>query len=158
MEQIQDPYQAYSETLIAAFEKLKKVCNARRLKEFRDMCEVAIQQVRSEKTATDLDANKYFPIFKIALDTKVTKALEHSLYYLQKLISHGFMTGNCPDITVEDPNPGRRLIDAIVDSVCACVQDRDDSVQLQVIKTILTIATCFNCEIHNKSLLECFRA
>ena len=122
------------------------------------MCDVSIQQVRSEREKSDLDANKYFPIFKIALDSKVTKALEHSLYYLQKLISHGYMNGNCPDITVENPNSNRRLVDAIVDSVTACVQDRDDSVQLQVIKTILTMVTCFNCEIHNKSLLETFRA
>jgi plasmid rolling circle replication initiator protein Rep len=42
MEHIQDPYQAYSETLVAAFEKLKRVCTARKLKDFRDMCEVAI--------------------------------------------------------------------------------------------------------------------
>lgn len=111
----------YSETLIAAFEKLKKVLNARKFKEVREMCDVAVQQVRSEREKSDLDANKYFPIFKIALDSKVTKALEHSLYYLQKLISHGYMNGNCPDITVENPNANRRLVDAIVDSVTSCV-------------------------------------
>ena len=87
------------------------------------MLTVSSQQVQSDKT---LNANKYFPIFKLALDYKVPKGLEIALYHLQKLISHGFMSGNCHDLTQEDPTPGRLLIDAIVESVCACVHERDD--------------------------------
>lgn len=43
------------------------------------------------------DANKYFHIFKLALDTKIAKLMEHILYIIQKLISHEFLDGSCED-------------------------------------------------------------
>ena len=89
------------------------------------------------------DANKYFYILKIALDTKITKLMEHILYIVQKLICYEFLDGNCEDncIYPEDAKPPtnngrlpRKLIDAIVESICACVSERDNQVQLQIIK------------------------
>lgn len=52
----------------------------------------------------------------------------------------------------------RRLIDSIVESICSCVSERDNQVQLQIIKSLLTIVTTFNSKVHEKSLLEAFRA
>ena len=52
----------------------------------------------------------------------------------------------------------RKLIDAIVESICNCVAERDNQVQLQIIKALLTIVTTYNFKVHEKSLLEAFRA
>jgi hypothetical protein len=55
------------------------------------------------------NANQYFYIFKMALETKITKLMEHILYMLQKLVSYEFLDGNQEDncIYTEDskPNP-----------------------------------------------------
>jgi len=90
------------------------------------------------------DANKYFYILKLGLDTKITKLMEHILYIVQKLISYEFLDGNCEDncIYCEEQRPAsnmngrlpRKLIDAIVESICDCVSERDNQVQLQIIK------------------------
>lgn len=87
------------------------------------MCSSAIEQI---KTDLELDANKYFIIFKLSLETKIIKVLEISLYYIQKLMSYGFMSGKTHDNCTENPNNRssrhpRQLIDAIVESVCECI-------------------------------------
>jgi brefeldin A-inhibited guanine nucleotide-exchange protein len=161
MEHMRDPYSAYTDLLSSAFDKIKKNL-PKKYRDLRDKCSLAMEQSKIDKS---LDGNKYFPICKMALDTNITKVVEVTLYYLQKLISHGFITGNCPDnceyaeppklISTRHP---RRLIDAIIESVCNCVYERDDNVQLQIIKTLLTAVTSFSCEVHDRSLLEAFRA
>lgn len=51
---------------------------------------------------------------------------------LQKLIAYGHLTGSAPDNTA----PGKKLIDRIIETVCACFQgpQTDEGVQLQIIK------------------------
>ena len=43
--------------------------------------DIPIEKVKSEKDGP-YDANKYFYIFKLALDTKITKLMEHILYII----------------------------------------------------------------------------
>jgi len=92
------------------------------------------EKVKLEKDGP-YDANKYFYIFKMALDTKLPKLMEHILYIIQKLISYEFLDGNCDDncIYPEGQQPGphngrlpRKLIDAVVESICSCVTERDN--------------------------------
>lgn len=51
---------------------------------------------------------------------------------LQKLIAYGHLTGSAPDNTA----PGKKLIDRIIETICACFQgpQTDEGVQLQIIK------------------------
>lgn len=53
-------------------------------------------------------------------------------YDLQKLIAYGHLTGSAPDNTA----PGKKLIDRIIETICACFQgpQTDEGVQLQIIK------------------------
>lgn len=159
---MKDPYFPYIELLSSAIDKIGKALKNKKNKELRDMCTSIIESIKTDHT---LDANKYFPVFKAALDSKITKVLEISLYYMQKLISHGFFTGNCEDTSSNSETSHqnsqrhpRKLIDSIVEIVCKCINEPDDNVQLQVIKTLLTIITSFNCEVHDRTLLEAFRA
>jgi hypothetical protein len=96
----------------------------------------SVEKVKLEKEGP-YDANKYFYILKMGLDTKVTKLMETLLYIIQKLISYEFLDGNCEDncIYLEEQQPSahngrlpRKLIDAIVESICACVTERDNQV------------------------------
>ena len=50
----------------------------------------------------------------------------------QKLIAYGHLTGSAPDSTA----PGKKLIDRIIETICACFQgpQTDEGIQLQIIK------------------------
>ena len=72
------------------------------------------------------------------------------------------MDGNHPDdcIYPEDERPKsngtlpRRLIDAIVDEVCKCTSERDQQVQLQVVRALLTLVATQATQVHERSLLK----
>lgn len=106
------------------------------------------EKIKNEKDGP-FDANKYFYIIKMGLELKVSKLTESLLYIIQvsnpsqsdsqKLISYEFLDGNCEDncVYTEESKPPpmngrhkRKLIDAVVESICQCVSDRDNQVQL----------------------------
>ena len=106
MEPPRDPYAQYSELLGKAFEKIKKYV-PKKYKQLRDLCTEGegkksfglkryIEKIKNEKEGP-YDANKYFFLLKMGLDTKITKLMEHLLYIIQKLISYEFLDGNCED-------------------------------------------------------------
>lgn len=93
MEPVRDPYVQYSELLNKAFEKVKKNV-PKKYKELKDLCTEAqgmhsvfnhvawyTEKVKLERDGPH-DANKYFYILKLALDTKITKLMEHILYII----------------------------------------------------------------------------
>jgi len=71
------------------------------------------------------------------------------------LIAYGHLTGNCPDST----NPDKKLIDRIVETICACFvgPNTDEGVQLQIIKALLTVVTSQHVEIHEGTVLTTVR-
>jgi hypothetical protein len=99
---------------------------------------------------------------KLALDTKIPRLTEQILYSIQKLVAHGLLDGNHPDdcLYPDDERPKsngmlpRYLIDAIVDEVCKCTTERDQQVQLQVVRALLTIVATSTTEVHERSLLK----
>uniref|UniRef100_A0A8C5HQ63 SEC7 domain-containing protein n=1 Tax=Gouania willdenowi TaxID=441366 RepID=A0A8C5HQ63_GOUWI len=74
---------------------------------------------------------------------------------LQKLIAYGHLTGSAPDSTA----PGKKLIDRIIETICACFQgpQTDEGVQLQIIKALLTAVTSSHIEIHEGTVLQAVR-
>lgn len=72
------------------------------------------------------------------------------------------MDGNHPDdcLYTDEERPKsngtlpRKLIDAIVDEVCKCTAERDQQVQLQVVRALLTIVATSTTEVHERSLLK----
>lgn len=51
-----------------------------------------------------------------------------------------------------------KLIDCIVDVVCDCNDHPDETVQIQVLRVLLTAVTTTTCEVHEHSLLKAVRA
>ena len=154
-------YILYEQLLVGCLDKIRKTI-PRKCKELRDLCGTAIDQVKADADDEPLSANKYFRIFKLALDTKIPRLTEGILYHVQRLVAHGLMDGNHPDDCLypdeERPKSNgtlpRRLIDAIVDEVCKCISERDQQVQLQVVRALLTIVATQATEVHERSLLK----
>jgi len=108
-----------------------------------------------------LSANKYFYIFKMAIESKLPRLVEQLLYRIQKLFSYDFLDGDCPDNCryeegqqppAKNGKRNRLLIDAIVETICKCSEDRDNAVQLEVIK----VGNTHNNNLTSHQIVELF--
>jgi len=160
MENLSDPQTLYQDILQTAFEKLKKTL-PKKYKETHETINTFIDQLKQDK---ERSANQYFGVFKECIETKDAKLIETSIYYIHKLISHGFLDGNCRDFTQNaereenrnnaESGQERLLIDSIVESVCSCRSEKNENVQVQLIKVLLTLMTSSTYEVHGASLQE----
>uniref|UniRef100_A0A915I2T7 SEC7 domain-containing protein n=1 Tax=Romanomermis culicivorax TaxID=13658 RepID=A0A915I2T7_ROMCU len=102
-----------------------------------------------------VEADRYFLPFELACQSKTPRIVVTSLDCLQKLIAYGHLTGKA----VDTASPGKFLIDRIVETICGCFTGplTDETIQLQIIKAILTIVSSPNCEVHEGSLLLAVR-
>uniref|UniRef100_A0A8D3D0M8 ARF guanine nucleotide exchange factor 1 n=1 Tax=Scophthalmus maximus TaxID=52904 RepID=A0A8D3D0M8_SCOMX len=128
--------------------------------QLRKACEVALAP-KTEKLGNAarptnfIEADKYFLPFELACQSKCPRIVITSLDCLQKLIAYGHLTGSAPDNTA----PGKKLIDRIIETICACFQgpQTDEGVQLQIIKALLTAVTSQHIEIHEGTVLQAVR-
>uniref|UniRef100_A0AAQ5XA14 SEC7 domain-containing protein n=1 Tax=Amphiprion ocellaris TaxID=80972 RepID=A0AAQ5XA14_AMPOC len=122
--------------------------------QLRKACEVALGKLRLGAT-NFIEADKYFLPFELACQSKCPRIVITSLDCLQKLIAYGHLTGSAPDSTA----PGKKLIDRIIETICACFQgpQTDEGVQLQIIKALLTAVTSQHIEIHEGTVLQAVR-
>ena len=77
-------------------------------------------------------------ISELIVPTKMRLNMKGDLFF-QKMIAYGHIVGNAPD----SRQPGRKLIDRIVETICGCFlgTQTDEGVQLQIIKVFE--AKCF---------------
>uniref|UniRef100_A0A8D3CCL7 ARF guanine nucleotide exchange factor 1 n=1 Tax=Scophthalmus maximus TaxID=52904 RepID=A0A8D3CCL7_SCOMX len=119
-------------------------------------CDFAAAEKQSYGANTNfIEADKYFLPFELACQSKCPRIVITSLDCLQKLIAYGHLTGSAPDNTA----PGKKLIDRIIETICACFQgpQTDEGVQLQIIKALLTAVTSQHIEIHEGTVLQAVR-
>ncbi|XP_065062368.1 brefeldin A-inhibited guanine nucleotide-exchange protein 2-like isoform X1 [Rhopilema esculentum] len=146
--------------------------------QLRKACEIALQEILKDPSSSpggtetgtsDADysdgydsdknvlvkADKYFLPFELACQSRSPKIISSALDCLQKMIAYGHIIGNAPD----SRQPGRKLIDRIVETICGCFigQPTDEGVQLQIIKALLTSVTSNTCEVHEATLLQAVR-
>lgn len=157
---------------------LEKILNDREIKrsyhsQLRKACEVALEEIKNEtkdmapsgretssalplpKGQAGLEAERYLLPFELACQSKSPRMVVTALDCIQKLIAYGHLTGLLPDPT----EPGKLLVDRIVETICGCFQGptTDDGVQLQIIKALLTVVTSQSCEVHEGSVLQAVR-
>lgn len=65
----------FDQLLSGCLDKIRKTI-PRKCKELRDLCGEAMDQVKASGDDEVLSANKYFRIFKLALDLKIPKLTE----------------------------------------------------------------------------------
>lgn len=77
------------------------------------------------------------------------KIAEPAVDAVQKLIAHAYLHGEC------DPTggPDAKLLAKLIESICKCHDLGDDSVELLLIKSILSAVTSVSLRIHGDSLL-----
>lgn len=147
--------------------QLKKACDSA-LKDIKSELENAGQPLETPETTPSaalplpkndasniINAEKYFLPFELACESKTPRIVVTALDCLQKLIAYGHLTGNIQDSS----NPGKFLIDRIVNTICNCFNgpQTDENVQLQIIKALLTVVTSQHVEVHEGTVLQAVR-
>nr|GLL40676.1 brefeldin A-inhibited guanine nucleotide-exchange protein 2-like [Ipomoea trifida]GMD65041.1 brefeldin A-inhibited guanine nucleotide-exchange protein 2-like [Ipomoea batatas]GMD71608.1 brefeldin A-inhibited guanine nucleotide-exchange protein 2-like [Ipomoea batatas] len=81
------------------------------------------------------------------------KIVEPALDAVQRLIAHAYLRGEA------DPTagPDGKLLAKLIESVCKCHDLGDESVELLVIKSLLSAVTSLSLRIHGDSLLQVVR-
>jgi brefeldin A-inhibited guanine nucleotide-exchange protein len=158
------------EVLVARAVKKIRQLTSRKHKALRECCDAHLAYLEKKGSGgKDTDADKYFEPFKLACQSKTAKIMETALDTLQQLIAYGYLRGNVPLASPQDEpqataaaangdGGGGLLIDEIVSTICDCNDHTDESVQLQVIKTLLTAVTSNTCQVHESSLLAAVKA
>lgn len=137
-----------------ALDKLRAAA-PKKLKELRDECTADLERLdNSSDSATHAD--EFFKSLKLACEAAGNpKLVSISLDCIQKLLSSGYLTGKGPD-PFKDGVPGappRTLIDTIVETVCDCAEQSDETVQLQMVRALLTAVNAQSCEVHGNALM-----
>jgi brefeldin A-inhibited guanine nucleotide-exchange protein len=135
---------------------LKYVCATDNLKDERDGNTRADSGILPHPDIKPyVNADQFFLPFELACQSRQPRLVVTALDCLQKLMAYGHLIGNTPDPT----QPQRLIIDRVIDMVCACFTgvQTDDSVQLQIIKGLLTAVTSTVCEVHETTLLQAVR-
>ncbi|XP_059351895.1 brefeldin A-inhibited guanine nucleotide-exchange protein 2-like isoform X2 [Daphnia carinata] len=147
------------------------------LAQLRKACETALEDIQEELkheetekstgstsaalplprnySANVINAEKHYLPFELACQCSVPRVVVIALDCLQKLIAYGHLSGT----SLDPHNPQRRLIDRVVATICACFTGTptEESVQLQIIKALLTVVTSQHVEIHEGTLLLAVR-
>lgn len=81
------------------------------------------------------------------------KLAEPALDCIHKLISHSYLHGEA------DPSaaPDAQLLARLIDAACSCQSHADESLELLVVKTLLSAVTSTSLRIHGDSLLRVVR-
>ena len=88
-----------------------------------------------------------------ACETGSLKVVEPALDAVQKLISHGFLRGEVDSANAVDNG----ILVQIMEAVCKCHDLADESIELLVLKTLLTSVTSVFLRVHGDSLLKAVR-
>jgi hypothetical protein len=91
-----------------------------------------------------VDSEKYFSPLELATKGDSPKITILALDGIQKLLAHGHLTGNYPNLA----NANKRLIDKIVETICSCFNEAetDEGVELQIIKVGILLYEIMNTE------------
>jgi len=134
----------------------------------------------------DTDADKFFEPFRLACESKVPKIMEAALDAIQKLVAYGYLRGTATVIFAGTGSAGLHcsgsapagegglsaagatraegeetaaiLMDVVIQTICDCNDQLEDTVQLQVMKALLECVISNNTEVHQASLLQAVRA
>lgn len=138
-----------------ALEQIKfELINAGQIAEGNELPCAALPLPKND-AASIINAETYFLPFELACKSRSPRIVVTALDCLEKLIAYGHLAGAVQDSS----SPGHLLIDRIVNTICACFNgpQTDESVQLQIIKALLTVVTSQHVEIHEGTVLQAVR-
>jgi brefeldin A-inhibited guanine nucleotide-exchange protein len=93
--------------------------------------------------------DRFFVPLKLACESKLPRLMDVALACIQKLIAYGYVRGK----EVQVGKMRRQLMDVVMETICACKDQEDELVQLQIVKAVLTAVTSTVSAVHETTLL-----
>ncbi len=93
--------------------------------------------------------DRYFVPLKLACESKLPRLMDVALACIQKLIAYGYVRGK----VVQVGKMRRSMMDVVMETICACKDQEDELVQLQIVKAVLTAVTSTVSAVHETTLL-----
>ena len=90
-------YTTFKELMDDSLNKIIKTVSKSKNKDLIQLCQQALEQVAADQNEEKWSANKYFYIFKMAIECRISRLVEQLLYRIQKLFSYDFLNGDCAD-------------------------------------------------------------
>eukprot|EP01088_Endostelium_zonatum_P015100 TRINITY_DN3564_c0_g1_i1.p1 TRINITY_DN3564_c0_g1~~TRINITY_DN3564_c0_g1_i1.p1 ORF type:complete len:1744 (-),score=398.50 TRINITY_DN3564_c0_g1_i1:89-5320(-) len=145
------------------FPKLKSVCEETidhikykrefLLKTEKERAHSQVDQVASmDVEKLDEVAGAIVPALVLACETKQPRILETAIDCLHKLMMYGYIRGEA-----EEPESGRKIMALIVEALNTYYDFPEESVQLQILKSLLTAVASNVCDIHKTTLMLAIR-
>mmetsp|Transcript_53139 Transcript_53139/g.95363 ORF Transcript_53139/g.95363 Transcript_53139/m.95363 type:complete len:1752 (+) Transcript_53139:149-5404(+) len=135
-----------------ALEKIRATA-PKRLKELRDEVEADFKRLDNLPSSGAGSADGFFGPLKMSCEASgVPKLAVIALEAIHKLISSGFLAGKGPDPF--QPEPGRTLIDTVVEAVGNCAESADETVQMHMMSALLAAVSSQTCEVHRNTLMS----
>ncbi|MDP2436853.1 MAG: Sec7 domain-containing protein, partial [archaeon] len=103
----------------------------------------------------DALANKIIPTLRLAIKTGTPTIVGVALDTIHKLLVYNCIRSDCVDTS----SSNARLTDTVIELISACFEigEKDEAVQLQIIKALLTAITSPVCGVHEESLMTAVR-
>ena len=93
--------------------------------------------------------DKFFVPLRLACESKLPRIMEEALACIQRLIAYGYVRGK----VVQVGKVRRGMMDVVMETICACKDQEDELVQLQIVKAVLTAVTSTVSAVHETTLL-----
>ena len=88
---------------------------------------------------------------QLACESKLPRIMGVSLHCIQKLIAYGYVKGKM--VPTADNKSKRSMMDVVMEVICSCKDQEDESVQLHIVKAVLTAVTSTISAVHETTLL-----
>ncbi|PIC44981.1 hypothetical protein B9Z55_005163 [Caenorhabditis nigoni] len=128
--------------------------------QLKKACECTLEELNSNddhlsEASSSFQADQHFFTLEIACQSKSPKVVASSLACIQKLVAHGYLTGN----RVDTSNPDRKLIDRIAHSICSTTlaHESNEKVTVNCSQAILEMVGSKHCHVHGESLILAVR-
>ncbi|KAL6077477.1 Brefeldin A-inhibited guanine nucleotide-exchange protein 1 [Balamuthia mandrillaris] len=106
----------------------------------------------TELQKLDKTAGKLVTLLQTACLSRQSSIVCLALDCFQKMMVYGYIRGNAAHLPSQ-----KKLIEVIVDTISACFDLGYDSVQLQILKALLTAVAESSCELHDSALMASVR-
>jgi len=93
--------------------------------------------------------DRYFVPLRLACESKVPKIMEVALHCIQKIIAYGYVRGK----TVQVDGAPKLMMEVVMETICACKDEEDKDVQLQIVQAVNTAVTSSVASVHDTTLL-----
>eukprot|EP00211_Chloroparvula_japonica_P000492 CAMPEP_0119126116 /NCGR_PEP_ID=MMETSP1310-20130426/5159_1 /TAXON_ID=464262 /ORGANISM="Genus nov. species nov., Strain RCC2339" /LENGTH=1764 /DNA_ID=CAMNT_0007116253 /DNA_START=14 /DNA_END=5308 /DNA_ORIENTATION=- len=100
-------------------------------------------------------ANTTCRALRLACETRNARIMIASLDCLQKMMAYGYIRESIKDLS--GGKKDKALIETVIETISSCFDFPDDTVQLQIIKALLTSITTPSCGVHAEILMTAVR-